>query len=128
MARAGSAIILACAVLLGGGGAAIAVPSSELALRGVFLQGTDLALDAEGHRHIAATGAPNDLWYATDRSGAWIARRVLRGVQGSYAWSQPSITVDEAGRVHIAAVKVALWDTGYHGRDLVRDRQGTQAR
>ncbi len=81
--------------------------------------GIDLALDAAGHRHIAASqvfpddegtkdryeGLRRDLWYATDRDGSWTMQRLLQGdAETSLGWTDPSIAVDADGSVHIAVV------------------------
>jgi hypothetical protein len=119
MDRASSSILIACILLLWAGSAAAAAEPVEgrpsataasspvLALSGRFDFGTssDLALDRDGHRHVAATSGRGDLWYATDRSGHWVSQRLLRGEDGRIAWAFPSLVTDERGRVHVAVVR-----------------------
>lgn len=104
------------AVVAAPGGPSVSGPTAAAPTRvlvGMFDWGTstDMALDAAGHRHVVATRADGDLWYATDRSGRWISKRLLRGDDGRMAWTDPSIVVDEHGRVHVAAVQSSVWET-----------------
>jgi hypothetical protein len=124
MSRASASILIACALLVWAGCAttaaepvedrpsATAAASPVLALRGRFDFGTstDLALDRQGHRHVVATSASGDLWYATDRTGAWVSQRLLAGQDGRIAWAFPSLIADERGRVHVAVVRYYAWD------------------
>jgi hypothetical protein len=87
-----------------------AAASPARALSGRFPYGVDLALDRSGHAHIVATNADGDLWYVTDRSGAWLGRRILQGDDG-LAWAWPSIATDGRGRVHVAVVRQSISDT-----------------
>lgn len=79
--------------------------SPALVLSGDFSQGVALALDSGGHRHLVAGNLRGDLWYATDRTGAWTTKRLLSGRKWWFAWSYPTIAMDEDDRVHVAAVK-----------------------
>jgi hypothetical protein len=89
--------------------------------------GTDLALDGDGHRHITATDGGGHLWYATDRSGAWVSGIILRGGSGARAYEQPSIALDVHGRVHIAVVDGnGIWYVTDQGR--ARGDFGTRRR
>ncbi len=91
--------------------------------------GIDLALDAEGHRHLAASqvfqddrdtknvyeGLRRDLWYGTDRDGSWVMQRLLEGdVEAGLGWTDPSIAVDADGSVHIAVVHDHVGSTPGH--------------
>ena len=131
MLRAASATLLAGTILLGGMipvaaadtgttsadlsttsiTTAPAATTPERAVAGQFPYGIALALDPSGYRHLVAGSSLGHLWYATDRSGSWQAKRILTGEVGSLAWAKPSITTDERGRVHIAVVATAAWDT-----------------
>jgi hypothetical protein len=116
--RRASSFLVICALLLVGTSAAAAaeLPAQAgtpvrtaatpvLAISGRLTFGTDLALDADGHRHVVATSGRGDLWYATDRTGIWMSMRVLLGdTDGGLAWTRPSVAVDEQGRVHVAVV------------------------
>jgi hypothetical protein len=77
------------------------------ALAGRFPYGFAMAVDAQGRSHLAAAGwhgGKGGLWYATDRSGGWVSRRLVRWRDGRYA-VYPSIALDAAGRVHIAMAR-----------------------
>jgi hypothetical protein len=88
--------------------AAAAAP--ERVLPGAFHRGTALALDPAGHRHVVAANGAGDLWYATDRTGTWTSQRILAAETGSFAWTDPAIATDDDGRVHVVAVKNAIYD------------------
>ena len=82
-------------------------------LGGEHPYGISLALDDDGHRHIAASARDGALLYATDRSGSWVTTRVLDGPAEplAWAWVAPSIAVDTDGSVHIAVVRATVADT-----------------
>jgi hypothetical protein len=92
------------------GAASPAAAGPVRVLSGDYGLGVSLALDPSGHRHVVASRSNGDLWYATDRSGAWQSKRILRGQDGNIAWARPSVATDDAGRVHIAVVREAAWD------------------
>ena len=56
-------------------------------------------------RLVSGTTASGDLWYATDRTGTWTQRRVLKHTSSFTYWS-PSIALDEHDRVHIAVERL----------------------
>jgi hypothetical protein len=70
---------------------------------GGFNDRVSVAVDADGHTYVAAA-RQGDLWFATDRTGTWVAERVLIGHQSAF-WGEPSIALDEQDRVHIIVVK-----------------------
>jgi hypothetical protein len=80
-------------------------------LEGRFDRGLAMALDDHGNRHIVATHRNGDLWYATDRTGAWTTSRILGAKRGSDAWTKPAIATDDDGRVHVVAVRDLVYDT-----------------
>jgi hypothetical protein len=110
MRRSFGALLLGSSLLLGGSSIAAAA-TPEHVLDGEYRRDVALALDAAGHRHLVATSAEGDLWYATDRTGSWEAQRILGvGVPGSFVWSHPTIATDGKGRVHVAAVRDYVFD------------------
>ncbi len=64
-------------------------------------QDISAVVDSHGRVHVAATTPTGDLWYATDRTGSWTKRRVLKHTSTYINW-WPSIALDEHDRVHIA--------------------------
>jgi hypothetical protein len=73
----------------------------------------DMAIDKHGHIHIVATGIAQtewrgdhgDVWYATNRSGSWVATKIFAHATGLY-WQFPSIALDEHDRIYVAADRV----------------------
>jgi peptidoglycan/xylan/chitin deacetylase (PgdA/CDA1 family) len=59
------------------------------------------ALDAAGHRYLAWT-APDGVWFASDRTGAWVAERVAASITGVEYYEQPSIALSGDGTLGIA--------------------------
>ena len=114
MHRIGRILAVACVLVLAGSitvGAQEATAEPELVVAGID-HGVDMALDPDGHRHIvssdlfdARTRPVGDLWYATDRGGAWWTRKLLEGDGWDLAWHHPAIAVDSDGSVHIAVVR-----------------------
>ena len=84
-------------------------------MSGEFRGGLALALDSNGRRHLVAGNARGDLWYATDRTRTWTARRLLTGKPGWWRWAYPAIAIDEDDRVHVAAVQDELSTPGDTG-------------
>ena len=71
-----------------------------------FGEGISLAIDDEDARHLAIAGfrsGAGDLWYATDREGAWTTKRLLTGERFE-TWTQPSLAIDTDGSLHIAVL------------------------
>lgn len=99
-----------------GAEAGAAAMTQELVAAGRFVDPT-LEYDASGVRHVVAhTPAVSrfqggDLWYATDRSGAWMAQRLLEGNGCEASWTQSSLAVDREGNVHIAVADGRPCDT-----------------
>lgn len=89
----------------------VSAAGPERVLSGDFHRGLALALDDAGHRHLVATSAEGHLWYATDRTGVWTRKRILRGEPGSFVWTNPTIATDDHGRIHVAAVRDHVFDT-----------------
>ncbi len=91
--------------------ASAAVPATSFAdwsvpqrvMTGLFNDRVSAAVDPAGHVYLAAT-RQGDLWFATDRTGAWVAKRLLQGTESAF-WEEASIALDEQGRVHIVAVQ-----------------------
>jgi|GEM_PF-5768541 len=130
MATAG-AFLIAAPIAVGAQDADIVEPlaetlttSPELVAAGDF-SSLAVALDAEGHRHIAASeetiptyeewdaGASmsGDLWYMTDRDGSWAVQRLIESSGPGLGWTNPSIAVDDDGSVHIAVVDYHIGST-----------------
>jgi hypothetical protein len=66
-----------------------------------------VVVDSTGAKHIAAVISSDkgpEVWYATDRSGSW-TRRLALPAHDYEGYVEPSISLDEDGRVHIAAWK-----------------------
>ena len=106
-----SVLILLLGAGLLSGTASVAAAAPEVVLHGGFHRGVALALDPSGDRHLVAAKGGGDLWYATDRTGAWVTQRILAAEAGSFVWSNPTIATDDDGRVHIAAVRDFIFDT-----------------
>ncbi|MEX1345694.1 MAG: hypothetical protein AB1Z63_13605, partial [Candidatus Limnocylindrales bacterium] len=93
-----------------------AVPDPELVAIGRFIDPV-LGVDPDGHRHIVAitrVDGPEvggDLWYATDRSGAWVARQLLVGQGCEASWGEPDMAIDVDGSVHVVVVDGRPCDT-----------------
>jgi len=78
-----------------------------------YSKDTVIAADKDGFVHIAFRRAADQIWargyddlyYATNRSGAWVAMRVVDGQMSGKFWewspSAPVIQVDPAGVVHL---------------------------
>lgn len=69
-----------------------------------------MALDPDGHLHIAAIKGEGTLVYLTDRSGSFVSHRVAAPVSVGgelELWQAPSLALDEQDRVSIAAVRVS---------------------
>ena len=68
--------------------------------------GGAIVVDGDGHAHVAFLGYDDGpggtlyfgVQYATNASGSWVSQRVLTG-----GFSEPTIALDPAGKVHIAA-------------------------
>jgi len=58
------------------------------------------AVDSTGAVHIAAAGR-NGLWYVTNRTGSWVATRILTNPTNK-SYQQPSIALNANDRVFIA--------------------------
>jgi hypothetical protein len=72
-----------------------------------FVESISLAIDDEGARHLAIAGGGidvGDLWYATDRGGAWTTRHLLTGKRARKTWVEPSLAIDTDRSIHIAVV------------------------
>jgi hypothetical protein len=68
-------------------------------LSGQFFE-LSAAVDSTGAVHIAAAGR-NGLWYITNRSGSWVATRILVNPTNK-SYQQPSIALNANDRVFIA--------------------------
>jgi hypothetical protein len=118
------AFLLTAPISVGAQDAALADPTADASFSSPELVATGdfssvaMALDADGHRHIA-TGEvtiPTDemfdagarmsgsLWYMTDRDGSWAVQTLLESSGPGLGWTDPSIAVDDDGSVHIAVV------------------------
>ncbi len=90
---------------------AFAIP--RLLLRAAETVGIDMAVADDGHVHLVVAVAPwetnHGVWYLTDRTGSWTARRI---VATDHAWVYPSIALDERERVHIAVLRAICWACG----------------
>lgn len=64
-------------------------------------QDISAVVDSHGRVHVAGTTPSGDLWYATDRTGSWTHKQVLKH-SASFTYGWPSIALDEHDRVHIA--------------------------
>lgn len=66
-----------------------------------------------GAVHIAA-GDYQDVWYLTNATGSWVARKVFAhtAMPNGYTWGQPSIALDPSGHVHIAATRFPYGEGG----------------
>jgi len=105
------ALISAMSLLAPGAGMATASPVRPAAfgpavkvLGGMLDWGLDMAVDSAGHVHLVAAGihaGKPGLWYATDRSGSWATKRILRWSAGA-VYVYPSLAIDANDRVHIA--------------------------
>jgi hypothetical protein len=74
--------------------------------------GIDMAVAADGHVHLVASDGAT-IWYATDRTGEWTARRIAGQISGGgNVWVGPSIAVDGNERVHIVALRALCHDCG----------------
>jgi hypothetical protein len=73
--------------------------------------GTSLAIDSQGHRHIAYYhNSSGDLRYALHNGSAWLVETVdSQGVVGGY----PSLALDEAERPHISYYDASSGDLLY---------------
>jgi hypothetical protein len=97
--------------------AAVATAAADRVLSGEFPFGMALALDAGGHRHVVASDKQGDLWYASDRGGAWEAQEILPAPWDTdagwplWAWTSPTIAIDTDGSVHVAVVRSSVGDT-----------------
>jgi hypothetical protein len=69
-------------------------------LSGQFFNGMSTAVDSTGAVHIAAAGR-NGLWYITNRSGSWVATRILTNPTNK-SYQHPSIALNANDRVFIA--------------------------
>ena len=86
---------------------AISFSTPARVLGGQFWYGLDMGVDPGGHVHLVTSGlhaGKAGLWYGTDRSGAWVFKRILAWSAGTF-WVHPSLAIDAAGRVHIAVEK-----------------------
>lgn len=92
------------------------VPDAELVAVGAFMDPV-IAVDPAGRRHVVATTRVDgpevggDLWYATDRTGAWEAQELLAGRGCEASWAEPALAIDADGSVHVVAVDGRPCDT-----------------
>jgi hypothetical protein len=117
-----AASVLGVALLIGSATGALAaagnaVSPADFATHHLVKAGsfTELAeaVDTNGKVHIAA-GDENDVWYLTNAGGSWTAKKVFVHTAGAsgYLWGMPSITLDSANNVHIAALKFPMGEGG----------------
>jgi len=117
-----AASLLGVALLMASPGGAVATPgrvtgpsafgSHHLVKTGSFSELVE-AVDSNGKIHIAA-GDENDIWYLTNRTGSWTAKRVFVHTVGAngYLWGMPTIALDANDRVHIAAQRFPFGEGG----------------
>jgi hypothetical protein len=83
-----------------------------------------IAADPAGARHLVASSdvagfeAGGDLWYATDRTGAWTSERLLEGQGCRGSWTRPDIAVDGDGSAHIVTALSLPCDTPGDSRGI----------
>ena len=81
------------------------LPAPTLVKAGSFSELAEV-VDSTGAIHIAAAN-DQDVWYLTDRTGSWTAKKVFAHTAspGGHLWGQPTIALDDQDRVHIAATR-----------------------
>lgn len=82
------------------------------------------AVDSHGKAHVVAAGSTG-VWYATDRSGSWVSRRILEHRSIS-EWRGVSLALDEDDRLTVALsegfesefgdLPGRIWRISDHGR------------
>jgi len=72
------------------------------------------AVDSNGKIHLAASDE-QDVWYLTNRTGTWTAKRVFIHTGNNISgllWALPTITLDSHDRVHMAATRLPAGGEG----------------
>lgn len=114
MRRSGVAVVAAALLLIvgtAGGTTASTSPAwgvSERIAGGQFAWGMDLGVDSARHVHIVMAGMRNGkagVFYATDRSGSWVTRRIVPWAAGA-VYIHPSLAVDANDRIHVSLDRV----------------------
>ena len=90
-----------------------ALPSTTIDSTGDVGSWNSIALDSNGHRHVAYSSGPNagtySLMYATDASGTWVS--IALDSTGNVGTS-PSIAIDSDDNIHITYMRT---DSGNQG-------------
>jgi hypothetical protein len=73
-----------------------------------------VVIDRAGAAHLVVLRRgldtdPLDIWYVTNASGAWVARRLGTAGDG-LVFGSPSLAIDTRGRVHVAYSRTFEWE------------------
>ncbi len=92
-----------------GSGEAVLTEPVDVGLEtGTYLRASDIALDAAGHLHLAYCH-PDEVRYATNASGSW----AIQVVDPTPCHDQVSISLDDAGHVHVAHIPLGDGEIRY---------------
>lgn len=106
-------IVIAVAGWLASGTVDAAWSGPTRVLNGDGYFGIAAVVDSGNHVHLAASS--DGIWYATNRTGAWVTKRILNprsDPQYRYTWDTPLIAVDENDRIYVAATEWRWSDDG----------------
>jgi hypothetical protein len=104
-ARAGSGVDLRSGIPTGAQAAAFG--GAVRVLAGRFTSIAEV-VDSRNHVHVAGTNGTG-LWYATDRTGSWVAQRLLTNGDNT-AWFETSIALDSGNHVYVAVAHTPCAD------------------